>query len=205
MQHQVGLGVCSGQLTDAEVIEGSLRAPGCFGIIFDRHGGEILRYVYARLGPGAAEDAAAETFLAAFRCRARYDPARGEVRPWLYGIATRVIGKHRREERRQQSALQRQAMTAAQVVDDVADRCAERADAGQFRSRVMTAVSDLPRQDRDLLLLIAWADLTYSEAALALGIPVGTVRSRLSRIRVKTRAALGGTNPLRHEQEDDHG
>ena len=197
------------RLSDADLIERSLRQPGCFGEIFDRHSGGILRYVYARLGPDLAEDATAETFLAAFRRRARYDPARAEVRPWLYGIAARVIGKHRRAERQHQRMLQRNgiggAADAGWMADDFADRCAERVAAEQLRPRIAAAVSGLSRQDRDLLLLIAWAELTYGEAAQALGIPVGTVRSRLSRIRAKIRAALGETNPLCSQQEADHG
>jgi RNA polymerase sigma factor (sigma-70 family) len=192
-----------GQLSDAELMKLSLSQPDCSGGIFDRHAAEILRYVHARLGPGLAEDAVAETFLAAFRNRARYDPARADVRPWLYGIATRVIGKHRRAERQQQRLVH--SIEADRAVDDIAERCAERVAADRLRPGIAAAVSRLSRPDRDLLLLIAWAELTYGEAAQALGVPVGTIRSRLSRIRAKTREALGGANPLRSDQEDNHG
>jgi RNA polymerase sigma-70 factor (ECF subfamily) len=120
-----------------------------------------------------------------------------------------VIGKHRRAERQRQRMLQRSgsggAAEAGWAADDFADRCAERVAAEQLRPRIAAAVSGLARQDRELLLLIAWGELTYGEAAQALGIPVGTVRSRLSRIRAKIRAALGETNPLRNQQEADHG
>jgi RNA polymerase sigma factor (sigma-70 family) len=190
-------------LSDAELMKLSLSRPDCFGAIFDRHAAEVLRYVHARLGPGPAEDAVAEIFLAAFRNRARYDPARADVLPWLYGIATRVIGKHRRAERQQQRLVQR--IERDRAVDDIADRCAERAVADQLRPGIAAAVSRLSRRDRDLLLLIAWAELTYGEAAQALGVPVGTIRSRLNRIRAKMREALGGTSPLRNDQEDGHG
>jgi RNA polymerase sigma-70 factor (ECF subfamily) len=206
--HRDGPAVGCEQLSDADLIERSLSQPDWFSGIFDRHADEIMRYMHARLGPVGAEDAVAETFLAAFRHRARYDRARADVRPWLYGIATRVIGKHRRAERRRQRMLQHayaEGTAAAHwAADDMADRCAERVTAGQLGPRIAAVVSALPRRDRDLLLLIAWAELTYGEAAQALGIPVGTVRSRLSRIRAKTRAALGGTNPL-HSRETDHG
>jgi RNA polymerase sigma-70 factor (ECF subfamily) len=67
-------------------------------------------------------------------------------------------------------------------------------------------LSGLPRQDRELLLLIAWAGLSYEESAQALGVPVSTVRSRLHRIRAKTRQALGGINPTHITQEESgHG
>jgi DNA-directed RNA polymerase specialized sigma24 family protein len=95
----------SGLPTDAELIERSRQEPGGFAAIYDRHAGEILRYVHARLGPDLAEDITAETFLAAFRRRDHYDLAWADARPWLYGIAIRLIGKHRRAESRYRRML----------------------------------------------------------------------------------------------------
>lgn len=195
-------------LSDVALIERSLGQPECFGQIFDRHAHEILRYVHARLGPALAEDALAETFLDAFRNRDRYDPARADVRPWLYGIATRVVGKHRRAELRYRRMLQACAQgpaDAGPAAEDLASRSAERVAAERLRPRLEAMMLGLPQRDRDLLLLIAWAELTYGEAAQTLGIPVGTIRSRLSRIRAKTRVTLGGTNPLNDDEENDHG
>ena len=77
------------QASDADLIARSLAEPELFTGVFDRHSAEILRYVYARLGPELAEDVTAETFLAAFGCRGRYDGAWSDARPWLYGIAVR--------------------------------------------------------------------------------------------------------------------
>src|SRR6201992_1571066 len=91
--------------SDAELIERSRQEPDCFATIFDRHADEILRYAHARLGPDLAEDVTAETFLAAFRRRDSYDPDRADARPWLYGIAIRLIGKHRRAEGRYRRML----------------------------------------------------------------------------------------------------
>ena len=93
------------EISDAELIGGSVADPELFTAIFDRHSGEILRYVHARLGPDLAEDVTAETFLAAFRARGRFDPAAASARPWLYGIAVRQIGKHRRAEVRRTRLL----------------------------------------------------------------------------------------------------
>jgi DNA-directed RNA polymerase specialized sigma24 family protein len=87
-------------LNDADLIERSRREPGCFAGIFDRHWEEILRYAHRRLGPDLAEDITAETFLAAFRRRDSYDTSRADARPWLYGIAVRLIARHRRAEAR---------------------------------------------------------------------------------------------------------
>ena len=187
-------------VTDAEVIGLSLDEPAGFGMIFERHAGEILRYAHARLGPDLAQDVLAETFLAAFSRRAHYDGSRADARPWLYGIAIRQIGRHRRAEQRARRALAR--VPAETVTGDFGDRSAERVTAQQLRPRLAAVLSGLPRRDRELLLLIAWAGLSYEESAQALGVPVSTVRSRLHRIRAKTRQALGGANPTHQTREE---
>jgi RNA polymerase sigma-70 factor (ECF subfamily) len=189
--------------SDAELIEGSLRDPGRFAEIFDRHGGEILRYAHARLGPDLAEDITAETFLAAFRRRDSYDTSRADARPWLYGIAVRLIGKHRRAEARYRQMLL--SVPSDRLTEDFGDRSAERVTAEGLRPRLVAVLGGLPRQDRELLLLIAWAGLTYEESAQVMGITVSAVRSRLNRIRVRTRAALGGANPVNTAEEGAHG
>ena len=189
--------------SDAELIERSRREPDCFATIFDRHAAEILRYAHARLGPDLAEDVTAETFLAAFRRRDRYDTARADARPWLYGIAIRLIGKHRRSEGRYRRMLQ--SVPADGRDGDEGDRSADRVTAQQLRPRLTAVLDALPGRDRELLLLVAWAGLTYAEAAQALGLSESAVRSRLHRIRVKTRAALGGADPTQLTEENDHG
>lgn len=196
----MGPGADARVVTDAEIIELSQHEPGRFGMIFERHAGEILRYAHARLGPDLAQDVLAETFLAAFSRRTHYDRSRTDARPWLYGIAIRQIGRHRRAEQRAARALAR--VPAETVTRDFGDRSAERVTAQQLRPRLGAVLSGLPRQDRELLLLIAWAGLSYEESAQALGMPVSTVRSRLHRIRAKTRQALGGANPTHMAQEE---
>jgi RNA polymerase sigma factor (sigma-70 family) len=175
-------------VTDAAVIAQSARDPASFGVIFDRHSDAILRYANARLGPDLAEDVLAETFLAAFARRASYDTARPTCLPWLYGIAIRQIGRHRRAEVRSRAAMARLPVEAVALDSD--ERCLDRVDAQALRPRLMSVLSGLTRQDRELLLLIAWAGLSYEESAEALGLPLTTVRSRLHRIRLKTRRAL---------------
>jgi RNA polymerase sigma factor (sigma-70 family) len=188
--------------SDADLIERSLREPGSFAGIFDRHGEEILGYAHARLGPDLAQDITAETFLAAFRRRDSYDTSRADARPWLYGIAVRLIGKHRRTEARYRRMLQ--SVPADRCTEDFGDRSAERVTAERLRPRLLGVLDALPARDRELLLLIAWAGLTYEETAQAMGLTVSAVRSRLNRIRVRTRTALGGANPARiGEQEND--
>jgi RNA polymerase sigma factor (sigma-70 family) len=195
--------VTSDAPTDADLIERSRGEPDCFAGIFDRHADEILRYAHARLGPDLAEDVTAETFLAAFRRRDSYDTSRGDARPWLYGIAVRLIGKHRRPESRYRRMLQ--SAPADRLTEDFGDRSAERVTAAQLRPRLLAVLDGLPARDRELLLLVAWAGLTYEESAQALGVSVSAVRSRLNRIRVKTRKALGGVNPAQIWEENDCG
>jgi RNA polymerase sigma factor (sigma-70 family) len=176
-------------LSDAAIVQASIRDPGRFGEIFDRYADDILRYASARLGSNLAEDVTAETFLAAFRARSRYDLSRENARPWLYGIAIRQIGKHSRAERRYRQAISR--VPAETVTADFGDRVAEQVTAEQLRPRLLAVLSGLARQDRELLLLVAWTDLTYEQSAQALGVSVSAVRSRLHRIRARTRRALG--------------
>jgi RNA polymerase sigma factor (sigma-70 family) len=189
--------------TDADVIERSARDPASFGLIFDRHSDAILRYAYARLGPHLAEDVLAETFLAAFARRASYDITRPDALPWLYGIAIRQIGKHRRSESRGRQAMARLPVEAAAL--DTDDRLLERVTAQALRPRLVAVLSGLTRPDRELLLLIALAGLTYEESAQALGVPVTTVRSRLHRIRLKTRRALNLSDSPEPSEGTFHG
>lgn len=184
---------------DGEVIAASTADPERFAEIFDRHWAAIHRYVAWRLGAEIAEDVAADVFLVAFRNRGRYDRTRQDARPWLYGIATNVIGQHRRAERRRTELLARtEAVWASEPFDDRSDA---RVTAERLRPRLVSVLSRLSVSDRDLLLLTAWADLSYEETAQALGVPVGTVRSRLHRVRKKVRRALGGVNPISTAEE----
>ena len=178
---------------DAAVIRLSRREPEQFAILFRRHAGQIQRYVVRRLGADAADDVVAETFLLAFRQRDRYDPARTDARPWLYGIATNLIGRHRRSEIRQYRALARTGIDP--VTEPFTDQVDARVSATAAGRRLAAALARLPAGHRDILLLVAWGDLSYDEVAAALGIPVGTVRSRLSRARSKLRRALGDADP----------
>ena len=189
------------QASDADLIARSLAEPGLFTAVFDRHSAEILRYVYARLGPELAEDVTAETFLAAFQARARYDGAWPDARPWLYGIAVRQIRRHRRVEARRVRLLR--SALADLPAEDHSDRVAERVAAERLGPRLAAVVAALPRQDRELLLLVAWAELSYAEAAAALGTTTSAVKARLHRLRVRMRQELGGENPMSQEKEDE--
>jgi RNA polymerase sigma factor (sigma-70 family) len=182
------------------LIEQSWHDPEQFAALFDRHADEMHRYAARRLGLDDAADVVSEVFLIAFRKRAGYDVSRPDARPWLYGISARVISQHLRADGRRARAL---AATAAPrpaelPVDDITDRIT----AAQLRPRLLSVLDQLPVADRELVLLVAWAGLSYEEAARALEIPQGTVRSRLHRARARIRRALG---PAFHDEGFSHG
>ncbi|MFD3838879.1 RNA polymerase sigma factor [Streptomyces sp. NPDC058642] len=179
----------AGSGSDAALIAASLEEPERFAALFDRHAPAIHQYVARRLGRDAADDVTAETFLTAFRIRDRFDPVRAGVRPWLYGIAAKQIGRHRREEVKALKLLARTGHDP--VAESWTDSADDRLTAEAASRPLAKALAKLSAGDRHVLLLFAWADFSYQEIAEALGIPVGTVRSRLNRARRKLRAVTG--------------
>lgn len=189
-----------GDLDDAGVIEASLGRPDAFAVLYDRYSAVLYRYAYRRLG-AAAEDAVADTFLAAFSRRHTYDPRQADARPWLFGILTRELARHFRSEQARYRALARVPADGTEA--DSADRVAATVTASASRGRLAGALRDLPAEDRDTLLLFAWAQLSYEQIAHTLDIPVGTVRSRLNRVRRKLRDLFDGRDPLSLHEVDD--
>lgn len=173
--------------TDATIINGALTKPVEFAEIFDRHYDSIHDYLARRLPTGLAEEIAADTFLIAFERRASYRSEYPSARPWLFGIATNLLSRHRRDERRRMVAYER-ALTDSPA--DATEDAAERLDAAMLRSALAAAIAELEPGERDALLLQALAELTYPEIALALGVPVGTVKSRLHRVRAQLAEVL---------------
>jgi RNA polymerase sigma factor (sigma-70 family) len=176
-------------LTDSELMERSIAHPASFAALFDRHHGELYRYLRRRAGPSLAADIAAETFLTAFARRDSYRPDGQSVRPWLYGIAHNLLRNHSRRERRQWLAYARhgEMPDVDQSAADAFGNADSRADATAAAARIGPILAGLPAGDRDVLLLYAWADMSYAEIASTLQIPVGTVRSRLNRARRQLR------------------
>lgn len=177
--------------SDAEVIAASRDEPLEFAAVFDRHYDVVHRYLGRRVGSDLADDLAAETFTTAFDVRHRYDLSRPDARPWLFGIATNLVRHHRRSEARRLQAYAR--LDGSSQSDTDVDGIAARLDAAQAGPAIAKALTRLSAGDRDALLLFAWADLRYEEIAMALRIPIGTVRSRLHRARHRMRELLGGS------------
>jgi RNA polymerase sigma factor (sigma-70 family) len=177
--------------SDASVIARSLARPEEFATIFERHFDEIHRYLRRR-HPRAADELAAEVFTVAFDARARYRPLGDSARPWLYGIASRLLARRARSEARGLRAHARSAGQGETIGDDFGDALS-RADARRRSAQIAGALAELRREDRDVLLLYALSDLSYEEVAFALDIPIGTVRSRLARARREAGARLEGS------------
>jgi RNA polymerase sigma factor (sigma-70 family) len=172
--------------SDSEAIAASLAEPRAFGVIFERHFGAIFRYLRRRLDDQPAEEATAQTFLVAFDERRRFDRERADARPWLFGIATNVARRHRRHEIGELRAIA--ALGADTSISN--DGSEARVDAERMRSALARCLAKLPAEESDVLYLLVWAELDQPEIAAALGVPLGTVKSRLSRARGRVRKAL---------------
>ena len=156
-----------------------------YGLLFERHADAIANYCFRRVGDWAtAEDLLSIVFLEGWRRRDKQLPP-GKVLPWLYGIAGNVVRDQRRAQRRYAAALRR--LREAEPEEDAVERADERLDEERQMKRVLALIGRLPRREQEVFTLCAWSELSYEDAALALGIPVGTVRSRLSRARARLR------------------
>ncbi|WP_311259231.1 RNA polymerase sigma factor [Microbacterium sp. WCS2018Hpa-9] len=156
--------------------------PEAFAELFDRHARAVNAFAAYRVGSDDADDVLSETFLVAFRRRADFDLSRESAAPWLLGIASRLIRRHRAVEARQWRSF------VAAGGENVAslgglDDAMRRVDAEREVRALRERIAGLPAKDRETLLLYAWQGLSYEDIAEALGVPVGTVRSRLNRVR----------------------
>jgi RNA polymerase sigma factor (sigma-70 family) len=180
-----------GASSDAVLIARSRLEPEAFGAIFDRHFFVVHRYLVRRIGKTRADDLASQTFLVAFGRRAAFDETVASARPWLLGIATNLVRNELRSERRLLRAIARLDLESATELGDDVERTIARWELGGEASRIAAALAALGRDQRDVLLLHAWGELSHEEIASALGVQLGTVRSRLSRARKRLRRELG--------------
>ena len=192
--------------SDSAIILRSIKDPYAFGEIFERHYDTIFQYLARRIGPTSGEDSASEVFLEAFRSRRRFDASAASALPWLFGITTNVLRRHARARARRTSTLERAASNTEIWFDpDVAFLV----DAQTDLEIVRDVLESMDSRERELLLLAALTDLSYEEISAALGIPVGTVKSQLSRSRLRLRRKLAARPVQRHragnEQENRDG
>jgi RNA polymerase sigma-70 factor, ECF subfamily len=151
--------------------------------LFDDHVDTIYAYLSRRLGSESARDATSEVFRLALEHQQSFDSSRGTPLAWLYGIAGNVVRRHWRTENRHLARVAALRPYAERHGPDATVAVDERLDSLSRRAAVMDAVAALPDADRELLVLFAWENRSYREIASVLSVPVGTVRSRLHRIR----------------------
>jgi RNA polymerase sigma-70 factor (ECF subfamily) len=178
-----------GDRTDADVIAASLEHGEEFSLIYERYHTDIFRYIARRLGSDVAGDVASDVFTAAFRRRHTYKLEVPMCRPWLYGIASNLVRDALRRQKRKQRAYLHAATIEAASDVSMADAEA-RANAAQMVPEISDALRRLNQGDREVLLLYSLGEMSYEEVATALGIPIGTVRSRLARARRKMQELL---------------
>lgn len=176
---------------DMDCLARSLNEPKAFTPIFDRHFDAVHRYLHRRAGRDVADELAAETFAIAFERRTSCRGT-GSALPWLYGIATNLLRRRWRADRRQLRAFARSGVDRWVNYEDEA---ASRVDDAALGARLAGALATMRRSERDSLLLYALAGLSYGEIAIALDVPVGTVRTWLHRAREVARQELAEPAP----------
>lgn len=190
--------------TDGEAIRASLQTPEAFEPVFDRHYSAIYKYLARRVGRDIGGELASEVFTIAFARRDDFKPDADDARPWLYGIASNLARRQARTWRRRNRAGQRSVGGNVIWLDPDAE---ERIHADRVRHVLIDAISKLRPNEREPLVLYALSDLSYREVAMALDIPIGTVRSRLARARRQVRTYLieAGHPELAEELADGGG
>ncbi|MDA8296396.1 MAG: RNA polymerase sigma factor [Actinomycetota bacterium] len=172
--------------SDAELIGRSVSGDDeAFVELLHRHEAAVWAYVARRVGRGQAKDLVSEVWIAAFGARCSYDPAFPGARPWLFGIARNVLRRHWRARLDEDLEADMEALAKRADPWPVVD---ERLDGAAILRRILT---QLRPEEREVLLLVVWDELSISEAARTVGVPAGTARYHLHRARVALRAAAG--------------
>jgi RNA polymerase sigma factor (sigma-70 family) len=193
--------------TDAAVISRSINEPESFSVIVERHATSVFRYLASRGDRSTSEDLLADVFEVAFKSRNRYDTHYESALPWLLGIATNVIRHHRRSERRHLAMVRRvtQVHSRRSESSEVSDAVTSGAELGEKMQCVRRALDGLNDKHRQVIVLSAGIGLSYEDIAQALGIRIGTVRSRLSRARQQLRELLAADGQYSSYDESDEG
>lgn len=173
-----------------------------FGRVYAAHVEAVYGFLARRVGAQMAEELTAQTFAEALDHLDRFDEGRGTHAAWLFGIAANLLRRHYRHEERSLRAIAAAATSPPPPPDLDEDAAIGRVVADERWPEVAAALLDMAPGERDALLLQAWADLSYAEIATVLDIPIGTVRSRLSRARSRLTAILEPT-PDEPDEPDD--
>ena len=185
--------------SDADIIHASLDSPSEFGAIFLRHYDRVYAYAARRIGVAESEDVAAEVFVKAFRIRHRYDENHPSCLAWLLGIAHNTVGDRLRATRRRERVYLRLQGDTTPSMSDEADA---RVVADSLSEQLNDALGKLPTNDREAFLLYAIEEFTYAEIAVTLGIPPGTVGSRVTRARRKITQVIPNLRQISERMHD---
>jgi RNA polymerase sigma factor (sigma-70 family) len=170
--------------SDAELIGQSLAGDDdAFVEIVQRHAAAVSAYLVRRVGGGPAEDLLGEVWVAAFASRRSYDRSFPEARPWLFGIALNML---RRYWRSRPNAESMPDMANVPILADPWPLIDERIDGAAVMQRALVG---LPLNQREVLLLVVWEQLSIADAGRALGIAPGTARWCLHQARLALRNA----------------
>lgn len=173
--------------SDSQAIVASLLDPHAFAVIFERHFDSIHGYLRRRFDDELANDLTAQTFFVAFDRRSRFDRERADSLPWLFGIATNLAHSHHRRELAELRAIAATTPELGVWIEGVESRV----DAERMRGLLAESLASLPAEEADVVCLLVWGEMNQAEIAQALAIPLGTVKSRLSRARGRLQLALG--------------
>lgn len=187
------IGHCLGvRESDVEVVKRSLIDPPAFALIFDRHAELVRRFVARRVTAEDVDDIVAEAFRIAFERRAAFGEHYPTAAHWLLGVAGNVIRRRQRSWTRHAAAMRRVAGRATADLDPLL-AVPQRVDASSPAAQLVDVLESLRPDDREVLLLVAWEQLSPTEIAAVLDIPAATVRTRLHRARQQIRQQLGAT------------
>jgi RNA polymerase sigma factor (sigma-70 family) len=191
-----------GLLGDRELWQRARDGDGeAFGQLFDRHATPVYNHLFRRTANWSeAEDLTSAVFLQAWRSRGQVVIDRESVLPWLLGVANQVLRNSRRAARRYRDALAR-IPRVPEPAHDHAEAVASAVDDQRRMAELQQAVSRLPRPEREVIELCAWSGLDHKGAAVALGVPVGTVKSRMHRARRRLAASLGAAAAGQHDPD----
>lgn len=182
----------------SDAVVTSVEHPHRFEAVFEQYHRAVYQYLARAVGPDLADEYAGDVFVTAFAARARYDPALGSVRAWLFGIAANIRRTRARSTGRGRRAWKRVG-GEREAEDGGFEVLEESLDYGQRLAWVARFLRELSDTDRDVLVLFAWGELTYPEIAQALGIEIGTVRSRLARARGRLRELIAASGEVQGE------
>lgn len=162
--------------------------PDAFGELYDRHARAVYNFCFRRTADWAlAEDLTSIVFLEAWRKRDRVSFEGDSLRPWFLGVAVNVLRARWRSQRRHRAALARLPLEQSEPFTEGADL---RVDDERRMRAALRVLEQLPKRDQEIFALCELSELSYAEAAAALDVPVGTVRSRLSRARARVRSLV---------------